>query len=178
MRSRESIALLICGVLLVSCGGGKDSTTTTSQPSQQPSSPTYGPNYITSVYGTAKIEFPNGVVVVNQQTTQGLSTQGSQGNVTVYLPHTGGQANLTVNNPDSSATYIYMTSNGTNIYNNPAFSLGSPNLSWEQVSCNATDGNTYNNEFMVKLTHSSPQETATLNINLSERQSITLDQVI
>jgi len=175
MRKRESIALLICGVLLVSCGGGEGSTTTTSQPSQQPSSPRYGDNYIISVYGTAKIEFPNGVVMTNQQTTQGLTTQASQGSVVVYLPHTGGQANLTVNNPDSSATYIYMTSNGNNIYNNPSFSLGSFNLSWEQVSCVATDGNTYSNEFMVKLAHSSPQGTGTFNFNLPEGQTTTLD---
>jgi len=166
------IALLAAGVFLIAgCGGsGGDNT------SQQPSAPnpTIGPNYITSAYGTAKIEFPNGVVITNQ-TTQGLSIQSSQGNVTVYLPHTGGSADLTVNNPDSPATYMYVASGGQNIYNNTALSLGSNNLTWEQVSCSATDGNTYSNEFMIKLSHSSPTETATINFNLSEGQSITFD---
>ncbi len=170
---RNALLYGVTALAMYGCGGN---TTDNTSPSQQPPSPRYGDNHITSVYGTAKIEFPNGVVITEQQTTQGLTTQGSQGSVTVYLPHTGGHANLTVNN-DSPATYIYMTSNGNNIYNNPSFSLGSSNLSWEQVSCDATDGNTYNNEFMIKFTHSSSQEIGTFNFNLQEGESITLDNL-
>lgn len=168
---RKKYILLTGVVLLAGCGGGGGDTSTST--GGNTNNPTYGDNYITSTYGTAKLEFPNGLVVVNQPTS-GLSAQGSLGNVIVYLPHTGGQANLTVNN-DSTATYIYITSNGINIYNNADFSLGSTNLSWEQVSCSATYGNTYSNEFMVKLTHSSPQETGTFNLNLQEGESINFD---
>ncbi len=168
-------ALLLGAVLnlpFIGCGGGSStSDNTTNNTNTQPK---VGENYITSVYGTAKLVFKNGVIK-STNTPTGVYAQGNQGNVVVYLPHTGGDFTLTANNPDDPATYVYAVSNGTNLCNDASFSIVSTNASCVNVSgYDYANNQTFTNEPMIKINHAQATETATFHLQGNEGQTKTM----
>ncbi len=166
--------LLLSALLSTKLIGCKGTASDATETQNNQTYPTAEQNYITSVYGTAKLVFKNGVVKY-QSSPSGVYAQSNQGTVTVYLPHTGGEFSLTVNNPDDPATYVYAVSNGTNLCNDPSFSTVSANASCVNVSgYDAVNNQTFTDEPMIKINHSQATETATFRLQGSEGQTKTM----